>query len=107
MPSASAGLELPATSLMAPLLLAIPLSWSPLFWAPAVPDDPGGGARYLGGIMCRKHRPDTSRVGGWQYESGPCPRRFFCLRGGTFGVGEQVLFANRSPQSLASGVVRP
>src|SRR5262245_50172789 len=38
MPSASAGLELPATSLMAPLLLAIPLSWSPLFWAPAVPE---------------------------------------------------------------------
>jgi hypothetical protein len=29
-------LELPATSLMAPLLLAIPLSWSPLARAPAV-----------------------------------------------------------------------
>src|SRR5215475_4600878 len=42
MPSASAGLELPATSLMAPLLLAIPLSWSPFFRRLQSEDDPGG-----------------------------------------------------------------
>ena len=26
----------------------------------------------------QKHRPDTGRLGGWQPESGPCPRRIFC-----------------------------
>src|ERR1700760_3481794 len=36
MPAANAGLELPATSLMAPFVLDIPLSWSPLLGAPVL-----------------------------------------------------------------------
>src|SRR5271170_4096884 len=67
MPSASIGLELPETSLMAPLLLAIPLSW---------------GALSSG----RKQGPDTSRLEGWQHESGPCPRRIFRPEPATVGL---------------------
>src|SRR5271170_43750 len=55
MAAASAGFELPATSLMAPLLLAIPRSPT----------------------RARASRgPDTSRPGGWQYESRLVPAGF-------------------------------
>src|ERR1700756_349861 len=76
MPSASAGLELPATSLMAPLLPAIPLSWSPLVRAPAVRDDPRGEG-FSDGITCKKQSPDTSRFGGRETEFGAWPPQVF------------------------------
>src|ERR1700722_4482015 len=72
MPSASTGLELPATSLMAPLLLAIPLSW-------------------ISGGSSQKQRPDTSRLPGWQHESGPCPRRIFRREPATVGLVNWLL----------------
>src|SRR5262249_7892293 len=81
--SASAGLELPATSLIAPFLPVIPALLRRLK-ARLREHDPGkfkrrcaGGAQPLGKIMPeQKHRSDTSRVQGWQYESKPSPGGF-------------------------------
>src|SRR5271156_1212589 len=70
MPSASAGLELPATSLMAPFLDANSLSCAP----GARCMIPNAGYQPSDKIMRKKQRPDTSRLRGWQHESEPCPR---------------------------------
>src|SRR5271166_5189964 len=70
MPSASAGLELPATSLMAPFLDANSLSCAP----GAHRMIPNAGYQPSDKIMRKKQRPDTSRLRDWQHESEPCPR---------------------------------
>src|SRR5271156_1415642 len=74
MASASAGLELPATSLIAPLLPAIPALLRGRRPSPI----PKGGYPFSEKIMLqRKLAPDTSRLPSWQYESKSCPRSFF------------------------------
>src|SRR3974390_1341441 len=66
MPSASSGLELPATSLIAPLLLAIPrLPRARSKLRHRVEDQ---------AVHQKRQKSDTSRPSGWQYESVACPR---------------------------------
>src|ERR1700761_7632031 len=77
-PCASAGLELPATSLMAPLLLAISLSWSPLFSGAAVLDDPADGG-ISGGTMCKNTALIQAASGAGNPNQGLVPAGFFAL----------------------------
>jgi hypothetical protein len=82
--AASAGLELPATSLIAPFLPVIPalLRGYQRYPRRMIPECSRLRRRRgpLGKIMPKqKHSPDTSRVRGWQYESKPFPEGFsFC-----------------------------
>src|SRR5262249_46839745 len=87
MASANAGLELPATSLMAPFLPVIPSSPAPRASRRIIPEGPTAKSasrrRPITGAAQitpeQKQNPDTSRVWGLQYESKPFPRRFFRL----------------------------
>src|SRR3974390_2015662 len=86
MAPASTGLELPETSLIAPLLPAMPASPArPTARARPRKSSPPGvireGRRPSEIItLQRKLAPDTSRSAVWQYDSRPCPRWFFCRK---------------------------
>src|SRR5579872_4024544 len=115
MPSAKVGLELPATSLMAPLLPAMPaLLDSALLPSAREPHDPTSFARFdRGGAIVfeqdqgQKQRPDTSRPPGWQYESGPCPRRIFCLDEIVFALGKREPKVARTGEMANAQTDRP
>jgi hypothetical protein len=63
---------------MAPLLLAIPLSWSPLVRAPAVRDDPGGEG-FSDGIMCKNKVLIQAGSGAGNMNQGLVPAGFFAF----------------------------
>jgi hypothetical protein len=95
---------LPATSLMAPLLLAIPLSWSPLSFrrlqSRMIPEvekvfQAGSCAKNTALIQAGSEAGNMNQ--------GLVPAGFFAFGVGTIGLGKWPLRVNRPPQSARSG----